>query len=114
MERVRGETPRGPVETASSSSYASSFIVLRAFNIDQEQVFVSSSSLSFINIEPSHRRRNRKIVTALKFHYHPELFARICGGIYVYNHDEGILRGWNGLNPWIIIYTCTLVEVIKY
>lgn len=43
-----------------------------------------------------------------------ELFTRLCGGIALFNHDEGILRGWNGDKPWIIIYKYTLAEVIKY
>lgn len=43
-----------------------------------------------------------------------ELFTRLCGGGAIFNHDEGIVRGWNGDKPWIIIYKYTLAEVIKY
>jgi len=43
-----------------------------------------------------------------------ELFARVCGCGRVFNHDEGIMRGWNGDKPWIIIYNHIMAEVIKY
>jgi hypothetical protein len=43
-----------------------------------------------------------------------ELFTRLCGGGALFNHREGIVRGWNGDKPWIIIYKYTLAEVIKY
>lgn len=50
-----------------------------------------------------------------KVHYNIELFTRLCGGGALFNPDEGIVRGWNGaFKPWIIIYNCSSVEVIKY
>ena len=48
------------------------------------------------------------------FHHYLELFARLCGCERVFNHDEGIMRGWNGDKPWIIIYNHIMAEVIKY
>lgn len=45
---------------------------------------------------------------------HIELFSRLIGGGAIFNHDGGIVRGWNGFKPWIIIYKYTLAEVIKY
>ncbi|KAL7018883.1 hypothetical protein ACKWTF_010946 [Chironomus riparius] len=43
---------------------------------------------------------------------HDELFARLCGCERVFNHDEGIMRGWNGDKPWIIIYNHIMAEPI--
>lgn len=43
-----------------------------------------------------------------------ELFIRLCGAGRVFNHHEGIMRGWNGDKPWIIIYNHMMAEVIKY
>lgn len=42
-----------------------------------------------------------------------ELFSRLSGAGLIFNNDEGILRGWNGLKPWIIIHNHLKAEVNK-
>lgn len=42
-----------------------------------------------------------------------ELFSRLSGAGLIFNNDGSILRGWNGLKPWIIIYNHLKAEVNK-
>lgn len=53
-------------------------------------------------------------ICLIKKQFFLELFIRLCGAGRVFNHHEGIMRGWNGDKPWIIIYNHMMAEVIKY
>lgn len=64
---------------------------------------------------PHNQHRDFFFKSKKRVNYHYlELFARVCGCGRVFNHDEGIMRGWNGDKPWIIIYNHIMAEVIKY
>lgn len=52
-------------------------------------------------------------------HVHPpltiplELFSRVTGAGGLFNPKEGIIRGWLGQKPFVIIYQHKLAEVIR-
>lgn len=59
------------------------------------------------NVDTSHRSR-----TPTTYTLPLELFSRVTGAGGLFNPKEGIIRGWLGQKPFVIIYQHKLAEVI--
>lgn len=112
-ENVRGIGP-WPQDWSSSSSLPhkfrkrlSHFVLISWFVYTKSLALASRKRWALRNDIQSLSASTNELSNA-------ELFTRLCGGGALFNHSEGILRGWNGDKPWIIIYKYTLAEVIKY
>ncbi|KAK7866651.1 hypothetical protein R5R35_000268 [Gryllus longicercus] len=43
---------------------------------------------------------------------HDEVFTRLMAGAMLYNPQHGVVRGWNGSAPWVVLYRAPVAEAI--